>query len=167
MQRTDLKELIREAIYNDLEVIASLAKVVRGDMVSKGLNQWVGDYPNIDNFRSDLDKGGLFVLVEADKIVGSCSILKENDIAYKEVVWNGKNALVIHRILIDPTYQGKGFGKEMVNFAYKKVLNEGYDSLKIDTHPDNIKMQKMLKGLSFEFRGYLASINRLAYEKLV
>jgi RimJ/RimL family protein N-acetyltransferase len=167
MQRTDLKELIREAIYNDLEVIASLAKVVRSDMVSKGLNQWVGDYPNIDNFRSDLDKGGLFVLVEADKIVGSCSILKENDIAYKEVVWNGKNALVIHRILIDPTYQGKGFGKEMVNFAYKKVLNEGYDSLKIDTHPDNIKMQKMLKGLSFEFRGYLASINRLAYEKLV
>jgi len=136
-------------------------------MVSKGLNQWVGDYPNIDNFRSDLDKGGLFVLVEADKIVGSCSILKENDIAYKEVVWNGKNALVIHRILIDPAYQGKGFGKEMVNFAYKKVLNEGYDSLKIDTHPDNIKMQKMLKGLSFEFRGYLASINRLAYEKLV
>ena len=167
MQRTDLKELIREAIYNDLEVIASLAKVVRSDMVSKGLNQWVGDYPNIDNFRSDLDKGGLFVLVEADKIVGSCSILKENDIAYKEVVWNGKNALVIHRILIAPTYQGKGFGKEMVNFAYKKVLNEGYDSLKIDTHPDNIKMQKMLKGLSFEFRGYLASINRLAYEKLV
>jgi RimJ/RimL family protein N-acetyltransferase len=167
MQRTDLKELIREAIYNDLEVIASLAKVVRSDMVSKGLNQWVGDYPNIDNFRSDLDKGGLFVLVEADKIVGSCSILKENDIAYKEVVWNGKNALVIHRILIDPTYQGKGFGKEMVNFAYKKVLNEGYDSLKIDTHPDNIKMQKMLKGLNFEFRGYLASINRLAYEKLV
>ena len=167
MQRTDLKELIRAAIYNDLEVIASLAKVVRSDMVSKGLNQWVGDYPNIDNFRSDLDKGGLFVLVEADKIVGSCSILKENDIAYKEVVWNGKNALVIHRILIDPTYQGKGFGKEMVNFAYKKVLNEGYDSLKIDTHPDNIKMQKMLKGLNFKFRGYLASINRLAYEKLV
>jgi RimJ/RimL family protein N-acetyltransferase len=167
MQRTDLKELIRAAIYNDLEVIASLAKVVRSDMVSKGLNQWVGDYPNIDNFRSDLDKGGLFVLVEADKIVGSCSILKENDIAYKEVVWNGKNALVIHRILIDPTYQGKGFGKEMVNFAYKKVLDEGYDSLKIDTHPDNIKMQKMLKGLNFEFRGYLASINRLAYEKLV
>ena len=167
MQRTDLNELIRTAIINDLEVIASLAKIVRSDMVSKGLNQWVGDYPNIDNFRSDLDKGGLFVLVEADKIVGSCSILKENDIAYKEVVWNGKNALVIHRILIDPTYQGKGFGKEMVNFAYKKVLNEGYDSLKIDTHPDNIKMQKMLKGLNFEFRGYLASINRLAYEKLV
>ena len=167
MQRTDLNELIRAAIINDLEVIASLAKIVRSDMVSKGLNQWVGDYPNIDNFRSDLDKGGLFVLVEADKIVGSCSILKENDIAYKEVVWNGKNALVIHRILIDPAYQGKGFGKEMVNFAYKKVLNEGYDSLKIDTHPDNIKMQKMLKGLSFEFRGYLASINRLAYEKLV
>ena len=167
MQRTDLKELIRAAIYNDLEVIASLAKVVRSDMVSKGLNQWVGDYPNIDNFRSDLDKGGLFVLVEADKIVGSCSILKENDIASKGFVWNCKNALVIHRILIDPTYQGKGFGKEMVNFAYKKVLNEGYDSLKIDTHPDNIKMQKMLKGLNFEFRGYLASINRLAYEKLV
>lgn len=167
MQRMDLNELIRAAIINDLEVIASLAKIVRSDMVSKGLNQWVGDYPNIDNFRSDLDKGGLFVLVEADKIVGSCSILKENDIAYKEVVWNGKSALVIHRILIDPAYQGKGFGKEMVNFAYKKVLNEGYDSLKIDTHPDNIKMQKMLKGLSFEFRGYLASINRLAYEKLV
>lgn len=167
MQRMDLRELIREAVFDDLEVIASLAKVVRSDMVSKGLNQWVGDYPNIDNFRSDLEKGGLFVFIEEEKIVGSCSILKENDIAYKEVVWNGKNALVIHRILIDPRYQGKGFGKEMINFAFKKTVNEGYDSLKIDTHPDNIKMQKMLKSLSFDFRGYLASINRLAYEKLV
>ena len=167
MQRTDLKELIRKACENDLSVIADLAKFVRGNMVLSGLEQWVGDYPNIDNFRKDFLNDGLFVLVLDNEIIGSCSILKENDVAYKEVVWNGINALVVHRILVSPKHQGKGYGKDLLIYALEKARLEGYDAVKIDTHPDNIKMQRMLKSMGFSFKGYLASINRLAFEKMV
>lgn len=156
--------MIKLASKVDLAIVANLASVVRTDMLNSGLNQWLGNYPAYENFYEDFLKEGLYVYFADKTIIGSISILPENDEAYKEVIWESDNALVVHRILVNPNYQGQGIGKELINFSIQKGLNEGYSAIKIDTHPDNLKMQKMLKTLGFIYRGYLASINRLAYE---
>lgn len=156
--------MIKLASKVDLAIVANLASVVRTDMLNSGLNQWLGNYPAYENFYEDFLKEGLYVYFADKTIIGSISILPENDEAYKEVIWESDNALVVHRILVNPNYQGQGIGKELINFSIQKGLSEGYSAIKIDTHPDNLKMQKMLKTLGFIYRGYLASINRLAYE---
>lgn len=164
MQRMELSKLIRPAESNDLGKIAELAKIVREDMIKHGLNQWVGNYPAYDNFYQDFSANGLFVYLLDDTIIGSVTIFVENEVAYKEVIWETKKALVVHRILVDPKLQGHGYGKDLLNYAINLGIELGFEAIKIDTHPDNIKMQKMLKSLGFQYRGYLASINRLAYE---
>ena len=121
---------------------------------------------NIDVFREDLNKDGIYVYVVNESIIASISILPENDIPYKEIEWYTDKSLVIHRLLVDPNHQKHGIGQEMFKKAIE-LTKEGYLSLKVDTHPDNIKMQNLILKMNFKYIGYLSSINRLAYELIV
>jgi len=159
--------LIRDAQGFDLLGLEALADQVRKNMINQGLNQWLGNYPNYQHFEHDLLSAGLFVYESEGKVIASISILPENDLAYQEVSWNSNNALVVHRIMVSPQFQHQGIAKQLIAFAIKKAKNEGYDAIKIDTHPDNFKMQKILKKLNFVYKGYLESINRLAYELML
>lgn len=159
--------MIRLAQADELDIITALAKKVRKNMVESGLKQWIGNYPDYDNFYQDFQKNGLFVFLHNNQIVASMSLLEENDPPYLVLKWESNNALVIHRILVDPDYQKQGIGKKLVSYAIDYGKRKLYTAIKIDTHPDNIKMQSMLKSLNFIYRGYLESINRLAYELLI
>lgn len=160
-------KLIRLAINEEIQAISELAKIVRTDMWNNGLEQWTGNYPAYENFYKDYLEKGLYVLLKDDQIIGSVSIFVENEPAYLEVSWEKERALVVHRIIVDPLEQGKGFGKELIEYAISMAKKDGFESVKIDTHPDNLKMQKLLKSMNFSYRGYLSSINRLAFEKVV
>lgn len=156
--------MIEKAKQSDIEEITSLAVKTRMHMLGMGLSQWVGDYPNRSYFLNDCSKDGLYVSRENNKIVASISLLPENDEAYKELVWIKDNSMVIHRILVNPEAQKKGIGKALFSFSIDLARKLGYDSLKVDTHPDNYRMQGLIKKMGFKYIGYLSSINRLAYE---
>jgi ribosomal protein S18 acetylase RimI-like enzyme len=163
----ELVKLIRLAINDEIQAISELAKVVKADMWNNGLEQWTGNYPAYENFYQDYANKGLYVLVKDGLIIGSVSIFVENEAAYHEVVWERDKSLVVHRIIVDPARQGQGYGKQLIEFALSMAKQDGFGSVKIDTHPDNLKMQKLLKSMNFSYRGYLSSINRLAFEKVV
>lgn len=133
-------------------------------MLANGLQQWVGDYPNEEHFLKDYLNNGLFLYIVKDKIAASISILPENDAAYKEIEWLKYHSLVIHRVLVDPEMQHSGIGMELFNYAIRMGLDGGYESIKVDTHPDNDKMQRLIAKAGFVPVGYLSGINRLAYE---
>jgi GNAT superfamily N-acetyltransferase len=156
--------MIEKAKEVDVLEISALAKKTRAQMLEMGLLQWIGDYPNQAHFLNDYKQGGLYVYREYGKIIASMSVLPENDEAYKELKWIQYNSLVIHRILVDPEVQKKGIGKAMFRFAIDLGKKLGYSSIKVDTHPDNYRMQNLIKKMGFKDIGYLSSINRLAYE---
>lgn len=155
--------MIRKALEADLKAIEQLAIKTRKHMQDNGLKQWPGDYPNLENFEADLKKQGLYVYEDNNIIKASITILPENDPPYKEIRWYSDHALVIHRLVVDPDYQLQGIGQKMFEKAIE-LTKESYQSLKVDTHPDNTKMQKLILKMKFQYMGYLASINRLAYE---
>ncbi len=156
--------MIELAKINDLDTIVTIATYTRNDMIKQGLNQWLGNYPNIDYFREDFKNKGLFVYLINNQIIASISILLENESAYKEITWLRDYSLVIHRLLVHPDFQQKGIGKELFQFAIDKARKENFKSIKIDTHPDNFKMQRLILKFGFKKIGYLSKINRLAYE---
>ena len=155
--------MIRQAKAEDLETILIIAEQAKADMKSNNLHQWTGNYPNRQVFEDDLRQNGLFVYCKNDQIIGSISILKENDIAYQAISWKGEDAYVIHRLIVCPRYQRQGIATEMITYA-KSQCHYPNQSIKIDTHPDNTRMQALLVKLGFHYRGYLSSIHRLAYE---
>ncbi|HKL47860.1 MAG TPA: GNAT family N-acetyltransferase, partial [Candidatus Izemoplasmatales bacterium] len=127
---------------------------------------WLGDYPNAAHFKADLKSHGLYVYLDKGQIIGSISILQENDPPYQAIQWHRQLSLVIHRFMVDPNHQKKGVGIALFEHAIQLTTIK-HQSLKVDTHPDNVKMQKLILKMNFEYMGYLSSINRLAYELIV
>jgi len=155
--------MIRKAKDKDLRAISDLAKKTRQHMLSIGLHQWLGDYPNILHFKDDLKNDGLYVYETNHKIIASITILPENDPPYKVIDWEKDDSLVIHRLFVDPDNQKQGIGQALFEQA-KTLTKQGYQSLKVDTHPDNHRMQALIQKMNFKYKGYIESINRLAYE---
>lgn len=162
-----LCKLIKLVEKGELDELVVLAKAVKKAMLSEGLQQWIGDYPNYDVFLKDYEKHGLYGYYLDDRLIAAIAILPENDLAYQEVKWDSDKALVIHRIMVNPLFQKMGIAKKLFDYAIGMVKDLDYQAIKIDTHPDNIKMQKLVESYSFVYRGYLSSINRLAYELVV
>lgn len=156
--------MIELANYSDLEEIAKLAVKARNHMLHGGLKQWTGDYPNVDVFLNDYHRQGLYIYKEDGRIIASISILHENEEAYREISWLKNHSLVIHRVLVDPEHQKQGIGLELFNFAKAIGVKNKYSSIKVDTHPDNFKMQGLIRKAGYKEIGYLSNINRLAYE---
>lgn len=156
--------MIIRANKEHINQVALLAKNAREHMLSLGLKQWVGDYPNQTHFLSDYHKNGLYIYLSEEHIIASISLLPEDDEAYKEIRWLKDNSLVIHRIIVDPHYQKMGIGILLFQYAIDLAKKQRYDSIKVDTHPDNHRMQGLIKKAGFVEVGYLSGINRLAYE---
>lgn len=159
--------MIRKPKLIELNQIDELAIKVRKHMLSEGLKQWPSDYPNYDNFLDDFNNDAIYVFLEGNQIVASITILPDNEIPYKELKWNREKALVIHRILVDPIYQKKYIGKSLFEFTINLAKENGYESIKVDTHPDNIKMQGLIKKMGFIYIGFLNSIYRMAFELVI
>ncbi|MBN2540501.1 MAG: GNAT family N-acetyltransferase [Bacilli bacterium] len=156
--------MIEKAKESDLTRIVEIAVTARTKMLREGLFQWPGDYPNRVNFLSDLNQNALYIYKEDNTVLGSISLLEDKEVAYREITWKKESSLVIHRIIVDPMTQGKGIGMKLFEFSIDLARKLGYDSVKVDTHPDNLKMQGLIKKAGFIPVGYLKGINRLAYE---
>lgn len=156
----------RKAESCDLRSIADIYDGAKKYMRATGnLYQWTGNYPSDELILSDIANGELFVCVDGGEIIAVFYFKEGVDPTYVNIYegeW--KNSLpyaVIHRIAVK--YQGRGLVKACFDYCFEKCPN-----LKIDTHKDNIPMQRALAKNGFDYCGiiYLASGDeRLAYQK--
>ncbi len=156
--------LIRHSIDTDPEKLEKIARIVASGLAMEKIGQWSGSYPALDDFMSDHENRSLLVADKDGVVIGSITIQPENDPAYKELAWTGRNAYVVHRLMVLPEHRNKGVGKELFLSAIQKARDKGAGCVKVDTHPDNLRMQRLIESLEFARRGYMASINRIGYE---
>jgi ribosomal protein S18 acetylase RimI-like enzyme len=86
----------------------------------------------------DFARGTLFVLV-ADGICQATVALDAYEPAeYKQVVWTADApALVVHRLCVDPQWQGLGLAKRMMEFAEVCAVEHRYASIRLDAYTAN------------------------------
>ncbi|MDD3842050.1 MAG: GNAT family N-acetyltransferase [Candidatus Izemoplasmatales bacterium] len=156
--------MIRKANNDDLDILDKMARMVADNLHRHGIDQWSNIYPTRQHFANDLKKNGLYICEIAGNIVGSISLLDIDDETYQTITWRCTHSQVIHRMMVDPGYLGKGIGTVLIQFAIDLISKNGYDSIKVDTHPDNIRMKKILLAFGFKESGYLTAINRDAFE---
>ena len=156
------------AQLKDLEEIDSLAVKVIEDMKLSGIPQWTLEYPRAKHYLKDVIEDALYIYRENDRIIGAMTILPENDPPYQLINgWLKNHSIVIHRVIIDPNYRNKGIAQKLLDYAVELAKIEGFSSIKIDTHLENYKMRNFLAKNNFQEIGYLASIDRQAYEKVL
>jgi GNAT superfamily N-acetyltransferase len=156
--------MIRKGDLADVGILDGIARRVAEELHASGVDQWSSTYPGAREFVADAVAGALHVDEIDGRIVGSISILPERDPAYDAVVWAGRRSLVVHRLMVDPSWRLRGVGTGLLAFAIATAKDAGADSLKVDTHPDNLRMRRLLESHGFIHRGHLPMINREAYE---
>lgn len=144
--------MIEKAVISDLEQLLSITKSCAKFMIEKGIFQWNEQYPSKEVLLNDIELNQLWKLVKENSIIGLIVLTEIEDKEYKNVKWLTKNgtSLYIHRLAVDPKFQGKGYAQKLMNFAENYGIEKGYNSIRLDTFSQNKRNLKFYKKLKFK-----------------
>lgn len=164
----------RKASYSDINSIMRIISEAQAYFKENGINQWQNNYPNVEVIRNDIDNKNSYVLLEDGKIAGTAAVSFAGEKSYEAIYsgeWISDNEYaVIHRIAVDSGCKGKGLASVFIKYIEKMCLEREVHSIRVDTHRENLSMQKLLHKNGFRYCGiiYLAdNSERIAYEKLI
>ena len=157
---------IRKAEPKDLAKIKKIYSLAKDYMRKNGNpNQWKGDYPNEIDAQEDISNGIGYVCEDGGEVVAVFAFKIGVEPTYNKIFegkWlNDLPYAFMHRIAV------LKHGKGIVDFCFKECFKL-FPNLKIDTHRDNIPMQKVLKRNGFSYCGIIYLENgeeRLAFQK--
>lgn len=159
--------LIRKATENDLAAAGAIYDDARKYMREAGNPyQWNDDYPTARDVSLDIADGSSYVCEDNGEVVAAFHFHVGTEDAYEKIYggeWEGGPTYgVIHRIAV------KYHGRKIADFCFEECAALAHD-LRIDTHRDNIPMQKCLLKNGFSQRGKVHLKNgeeRLAFQKI-
>lgn len=121
-------------------------------MESEDIYQWNEFYPTLEIIEKDLQEERLYVLKDKDQCIACVGIDDEEPEEYKSINWftNGEKVLVIHRLAVHPTYQGKGMAKKLMTFIESIVGENNYTCIRLDAYSGNEKALKLYENLGYK-----------------
>lgn len=166
--------VFRKATPRDLEHIMHIITEAQQLLAANKIDQWQNGYPNKQVILDDIKQAESFVFVKDNEIIATTALSFRPEPTYNQIVqgsWLTETPYaVIHRIAIKAPYRGQLYAQQLFQQCETLVAQQGVQSIKIDTHPDNIAMQKLLHKCHFQYCGiiYLANNEqRLAFEKVL
>lgn len=157
---------IRKSTLRDLDVIEQLYADAREFMKENGNpTQWGDYYPSTDLIRDDIENQVSYVCEDNGEIVATFFYMERFDDPTYQIIENGEWLSnepygVVHRIT------SKSGTKGVAAYCITKCF-EACGHLRMDTHENNIPMQRLLSKLGFQKCGIIYVANgspRIAYE---
>lgn len=157
---------IRHTNPEDIGAVLALYENARRFMAQNGNpNQWIDGYPGRDQLETDMACGGSYVCTDGGKIVGTFFFVVGEEPNYQRIEngrWlNDRPYGVVHRITSSAGTRG------VASFCLDWCFSQ-WGNIRIDTHRDNIPMQKTLAKNGYHFCGtiYLPDgSERIAFQK--
>lgn len=148
--------MIRKAKISDIDDVAEIYEKIhtREDLglITVG---WIRDlYPTRQTALDSLRRDDLFVYEHEGKVIAAAIINKIQDESYVNAPWkyDAKDieVCVIHTLVVDPKFNGKGIGVDFVKFYEEYAKEKGCSELRLDTNEKNLKARALYKNLGFE-----------------
>ena len=135
----------------DIEEIMEIISLCTNHMISNNIFQWDENYPSKQTFIDDINMDYLLVLLLKDSIIGCVSVYNVMDDFYKKIKWKIKsnNSLYVHRLAINPSFQGKGFAKFIMKYIEEIGIKTKAKSIRLDTFSLNKKNNKFYSNLGY------------------
>jgi len=142
---------IKNATIADIDQLCAITKNCAMDMIERGIFQWSDQYPSIDILQKDIGLQQIWKLEVKNTIIGIIVMTEIEDEEYKNVKWLTENThnLYVHRLAVNPKFQGKGYAQKLMDFAEKFAKEKNYKSIRLDTFSKNKRNQKF-----YEKRNY-------------
>ncbi len=123
-------------------------------MRASGNLQWDDSYPNPEVFGRDMTLAQLWVTEDEGRITGVAAITTDQEPEYAGVGWDlTELAVVVHRLAVDPDFQGSGVATALMRQAEAVALERGIRVLRLDTNSRNEATQKLFPKLGYAFAG--------------
>lgn len=155
---------IREAAMDDLPAMEGLYAQARAFMREMGNpDQWGTSYPPSAQLVSDIEQGRSYLCLDSGEAVGCFYFGPGPDPTYLKIErgsWQDESPYwVLHRVA---AIGRRGVGSFCLRFCMEKAAH-----IRIDTHEQNLPMQRMLLKHGFSRRGIIHLANgaeRVAFE---
>lgn len=163
----------RRASEQDIPEILAIIRQAQSYFKEHGIDQWQGGYPNINTIQEDIDKEYGYVLLKDNHIAATVAVSFDGEETY-ENIYNGawlsnQPYAVIHRLAINNELKGIGLASIVMEHIFELCRQKGIGCIKVDTHQENIPMQRLLEKNQFRYCGiiHVSDGERIAFEKLI
>lgn len=164
---------LRKTEDRDISAVMHIIKQAQQYFKEKNIDQWQNGYPDELIIKEDIKRGWSYILSDGDNVVATAAISFEGEPTYDEIYegrWlSNEKYAVIHRICVNSEFKGTGLASQILDSAEKLCVERNVHSIKIDTHKENISMQRSLVKNGYKYCGiiYLEDKSeRIAFEKL-
>jgi len=173
--------IFRNSTPEDVPQMVQIANDGKALLKSKGINQWQrGTYPDGPLFKRDVEQGIGYVVSEGDEVLAICAVTFTVEESYNRLesgCWktpdDGMYA-TIHRGAVAKDHHGKHIIDFLFSSVEEMAKEKGAQSIRLDTHPENLTMQRALARSGFEqlntfyiLDGDEAGDLRYGYEKVL
>jgi ribosomal protein S18 acetylase RimI-like enzyme len=143
--------LIRKGCKSDKKRIMNIIGDAVVHMDETGIYQWDSIYPNGEVIEDDLGSGTLYVYLYNEDIKGIIVLNEHQDREYEDIHWSFREGkqLVVHRLCIDPKFQGLGVARQLMSFAEEYAKQHHYNAIRLDAFSENPRACKLYEQLGF------------------
>lgn len=143
--------MIDLAHLDDLPQINQIMIACRQKMISNDIFQWNEHYPELLEFEKDIKSRDLLAFRLGSKLVGVVMYSTDKDDVYQDIDWiiPDTKHYYVHRLMVHPDYQKKGYGKKLMQFIENKAHKNNISSIRLDTFSQNLGNQKFYQDLGY------------------
>ncbi len=170
------KMKIQNATTAHLPAIMNIVKEAQAYLASLQIDQWQDGYPTQELFERDVDNKECFVITnDQNEVMGTVMFSIRPEPTYTQIDGHwiipvNEPYGVIHRLAVSNRFRSTGMARFVFDYFENMLKEQGISNLKIDTHPDNQGMQKLIKNRGYAYCGVItleSKAIRLAFEKAV
>jgi GNAT superfamily N-acetyltransferase len=164
---------IRLAQSGDIPAIMQIVRAVVPLMRASGNLQWDDVYPNPPAFEKDIALSQLWAAEIDSRLAGVAALTTEQSPEYVQAGWDIEvPAIVVHRLAVDPAFQGRGVAIALMEQAEAVAEEDGIDRVRADTNTHNQVMQRLMPKLGYELSGEIGlefrpGLRFFCYEKVL
>lgn len=123
-------------------------------MTAQGIYQWDHLYPSFGDLEADLAERSLYVIADEHTPLGLVALNDRQDPEYASVRWAHPGpALVVHRLAIAPSSQGKGLASRLMDFSESLARSTDYASIRLDAFSGNPAACRLYERRGYAHRG--------------
>lgn len=157
---------IRKTNIDDLNLVMDAIDTARQLMRESGnLTQWTNGYPSSELMSESINSGVNYLIINENQVVATFDFIIDEDPNYALIEngsWINDEAYgVVHRLA------SNGKAKGIAQFCFEWCFLQ-FPNIRVDTHEDNLAMQKVLTKLNYQKCGIIYVSDgtpRLAFQK--
>ena len=152
--------MIRKATASDIDAVATVYEHIHtAEEAGETTTGWIrGVYPERETALAALARGDLFVqtdIIRGKELVVGTAILNRIQVdVYKTAPWKydvpDSQVMVMHTLVIDPSFKGRGYGRKFEQFYELYAAENGCRYLRIDTNAANNSARGFYKKLGYD-----------------